>query len=95
MTMKKFLKIITNKYVIATLVFVVLIVFLDEYNLMVTHRVKNEVRELHAEEQALKEAIVSDSINNAALRDNLDAIEHYGRENYYMKRSNEDIFVVK
>ena len=93
--MKKFLKIISNKYIIATLVFVVLIVFLDEYNLMVTHRVKKQVRELHAEEQALKEAIVADSINNAALRDNLDAIEHYGRENYYMKRPDEDIFVIK
>ena len=93
--MKKVLKIISNKYVIATLVFVVLIVFLDEYNLMVTHRVKNQVRELHAEEQALREAIVADSVNNASLRDNLDAIEHYGRENYYMKRPNEDIYVVK
>lgn len=93
--MKKLLKILSNKYVIATLVFVVLIVFLDEYNLMVTHRVRHEVDALHAEEAALKEAIVNDSINNAALRDNLDAIEHFGRENYYMKRSNEDIFVIK
>jgi cell division protein FtsB len=93
--MKRILKIITNKYVIATLVFVVLIFFLDEYNLMVTNRVKNEVRELHAEEEELKQAIMEDSLHNASLRDNLDAIEHYGRENYYMKRSNEDIFVIK
>ena len=93
--MKKFLKISTNKYVIATLVFVVLIFFLDEYNLMVTNRVKNEVRDFHAEERALKEAIAADSVHNASLRNNLDAIEHYGRENYYMKRPNEDIYVVK
>ncbi|MBP5341971.1 MAG: hypothetical protein J6Y52_06405 [Bacteroidales bacterium] len=93
--MKKFLKIISNKYVIATLVFVVLIVFLDEYNLMVTGRVKREVKELHDEEAALREAIVTDSLNAAALRDNLDAKEHFGRENYYMKRANEDIFVIK
>lgn len=93
--MKKFLKIITNKYVIATLVFVVLIFFLDEYNLMVTNRVRKEVQELHAEEQALKEAIAADSLHNATLRGNQDAIEHYGRENYYMKRPNEDIYVIK
>lgn len=93
--MKKFLKIIGNKYVIATLVFVVLIVFLDEYNLLVTRRVSRQVDALHAEEKALKEAIVADSVSNAALRDNLDAKEHYGRENYYMKRPNEDIFVIK
>ena len=93
--MKKALKILTNKYIIATLVFVVLIVFLDEYNLLVTRRVSKQVNELHAEEQALKEAIVTDSINNATLQGDLDAIEHYGRENYYMKRPNEDIFVIK
>ena len=93
--MKKVWKIIGNKYVIATLVFVVLIFFLDEYNLMVTNRVRREVRELHKEEEALKEAIAADSLHNATLRGNLDAIEHYGRENYYMKRANEDIYVVK
>ncbi len=93
--MKKFLKIIGNKYIIATLVFVVLIFFLDEYNLMVTGRVQRQVNELHAEEAALREAIVTDSLNAMELRDNLDAKERYGRENYYMKRPNEDIFVIK
>lgn len=93
--MKKFLKIIGNKYVIATLVFLVLIVFLDEYNLMVTGRVQRQVNELHSEEASLREAIVADSLNAMELRDNLDAKERYARENYYMKRPNEDIFVIK
>lgn len=93
--MKKVLKILGNKYVIATLVFAALILFLDEYNLMVTRRVRKQVNELHAEEQALREAIVQDSASNATLRHSLDAKEHYGRENYYMKRADEDIFVIK
>ncbi len=93
--MKKFFKIIGNKYVIATLVFAVLILFLDEYNLMVTRRVKRQVDELHAEEADLRQAIEADSAANAELRENLDAKERYGRENYYMKRSDEDIFVIK
>lgn len=93
--MKKALKIIGNKYVIATLVFAVLILFLDEYNLTVTHRVGKQVDQLHAEEAALREAIVQDSVNNAVLRSSLDAKERYGRENYYMKRADEDIFVIR
>ena len=93
--MKKMLKIITNKYVIATLIFAVVILFLDEYNLRVTRRVSREVKALHAEEYALREAIVQDSLSNAELRHSLEAKERYGRENYYMKRSNEDIFVIK
>ncbi|MBR1784839.1 MAG: hypothetical protein IJ760_05320 [Bacteroidales bacterium] len=93
--MKKTLKVLTNKYVIATLVFVALIFFLDEYNLMVARRVGRQVRELHAEEAALREAIVQDSLNNAAMLSSLDERERYGRENYYMKRADEDIFVIK
>lgn len=93
--MKKFLKIIGNKYVIATLVFVVIIVFLDPYNLFVTHRVHRQVEELHAEEAALREAIVADSLAADELRNSLDAKEHYAREHYYMKRPDEDIFVIK
>ena len=93
--MKKTLKVLTNKYVIATLVFVALIFFLDEYNLMVARRVGRQVRELHAEEAALREAIVQVSLNNAAMLSSLDERERYGRENYYMKRADEDIFVIK
>lgn len=93
--MKKALKILTNKYVIATLVFAVLILFLDEYSLRVSSRLSREVKGLHAEERALSEAIVEDSANAATLRNSLDAKEEYGRENYYMKRADEDIFVIK
>ena len=50
---------------------------------------------LHDEEKELREAIVTDSVNAAAIEGNLDAIEHYGRENYYMKRADEDVFVIK
>lgn len=75
--------------------FAVYILFLDDYSIIATSRLKRQVRQLHAEEQALRQAIVEDSANAAELRDNLDAKEHYGRENYYMKRDNEDIFVIK
>lgn len=93
--MKKILQIKGLKYIIVLLVFAVYLVFLDDYSIIATSRLKRDVRRLHAEEQALRDAIVEDSVNAATLRDNLDAKEHYGRENYYMKRANEDIFVIK
>ena len=83
------------KYIVATVIFLAVLVFIDDYSLRVSSRLSGQVRELHNEERALKEAIVQDSTANADLRDNLDAKEHYGRENYYMKRPNEDIFVIK
>lgn len=93
--MKKILQTKGLKYIVVLAAFAVYIVFLDDYSIIATSRLKRQVRQLHAEEQALREAIVEDSVNAADLRDNLDAKEHYGRENYYMKRDDEDVFVIK
>ncbi len=95
MDIKKILKIPGLKYIIVLVLFAVYIIFIDDYSVLSTRRLKQEVRQLHAEEQALHDAIVEDSIHAAEIENDLDAVEHYGRENYYMKRDNEDIFVVK
>lgn len=91
--MRHFLKIIKNKYVIATLIFVIVFLFIDENNAFVLFRLKGEVRELHKEEAALRNEIVEDSIMVNSLRGNMEALERYGREEYFMKRSNEEIYI--
>ena len=73
MNWNKVKKVVLNKYFIATVVFLVVIVFFDEYSLRVSSRLHRQVDELHSEEQALKEAIVEDSAANAELRGSLDA----------------------
>ena len=95
MDVKKILKIKGLKYWVAAAAFLVVILFLDPNGLPVTLRLGEEVHELHNEEEDLKKAIVQDSVNAAQLSQSPDAMEHYGRENYYMKRPDEDIFVVK
>ena len=95
MNIKQIYKVKEFKYLVATVIFAVVILFIDPNNLLVTLKLHRQVRQLHGEEQELREAIVTDSLNAATLRDNPDAIEHYGRENYYMKRTNEDIYVIK
>lgn len=95
MDFKNILKIKGLKYIVVTVIFVVVIAFVDDYSLRVSARLHRQVNELHEEEQALKEAIVADSAANAELKASLDAKEHYGRENYYMKRADEDVFVIK
>lgn len=83
------------KYIVVTVLFIVVIVFVDDYSLRVSSRLSREVSELHDEETRLAEAIKQDSTDAAELRSSIDAKEHYGRENYYMKRPDEDIFVIK
>lgn len=62
---------------------------------MVTHKLKREVSELNKEAKLIRQGIEQDSIAAVSLIDNPDAIETYGREHYYMKRQDEDIFIVK
>ncbi len=97
--MKKFFKtlwkIIKNKYVAATLIFLIFFLFLGENNLMVTHRLKRELKELDRESDMIEKDLHHDSLEAVSLISDPDAIEAYGREHYYMRRNNEDIFIVK
>ena len=90
----KWIQILKNKYVITLIVFAVIVLGLSNNNVFVIHRLKKEVRQLEKEEQIINEGIASDSIQANILQSDLEAIERYGRETYYMKRANEDIYVV-
>ncbi len=89
-----FWKIIKNKYVIVCVVFVLVIVVLGENNLFVVRSLKRDVAELEYTIDTLKQGIYQDSLQAERLMYNLDTIERYGRENYYMKSKNEDVFIV-
>ena len=88
-------RVVKNKYVAATLIFLLIFLFLGENNVMVTNRLQREVSEMKREMAIIRSGIESDSISAVSLFNNPDAIEAYGRENYYMKRQNEDIFIIK
>lgn len=83
-----------NKYIIVTLIFLVLVFFFSENNLRVLFHLQAEVKSLHDEESLLISGIEQDSLDACGLG-TIDALEHYGREQYYMRRSDEDIFIIK
>lgn len=93
-TRSKIWKIVKNKYVIAIFIFLVVIIFLSENNLFVIHSLRRDVAELKYTVDTMQQGIYSDSIEAERLKYNLDSIERFGRENYYMKAANEDVFVV-
>lgn len=87
-------KVIKNKYFIATVIFLILFVFLGDNNYMETMRLRKDVHRLERQVSVLRQGIVQDSINADALRYDLSAIERYGREQYYMKCKDEDIYII-
>jgi cell division protein DivIC len=84
-----------NKYLIATILFVVFIVFFDDRDLVSNFRHTRELRDLEKSRQYYQEEIAKTRQELKQLRTNAALLEKYAREKYLMKRDNEDIFLVK
>ena len=96
--MKKiFLKIwsiLKNYYVIATLLFVVWVVFIDSANLISQNKQDKVIDSLVAIRDSKTEEIQKMKKLTVDLTTKKDAMERYGRENYQMKKSDEDVFLI-
>ena len=89
-----FWKVVKNKYFIACFVFLLVIFFFDDNSIIEIRKLKKDVAELDHTIDTMRQGIYEDSLQVERLRGNMDSIERYGRENYYMKRENEDVYVV-
>lgn len=93
-TRSKIWKIVKNKYFIVSVIFLLIIVILDENNLFVVRSLRRDVNDLKYTVDTMRMGIYHDSLQAERLKYDLDSIERFGRENYFMKAENEDVFVV-
>lgn len=88
------LKFLGNKYFLVSVFFCVWMLFLDNYSYL-DHRVLNkEINELEDNKTYYQEEIKKDISHIKKLK-NPAQIEKYAREKYYMKRENEDIYIIE
>ena len=94
MTFRKVLKKLTNRYVIATVVFVLVIVFFDQFNLKKQVELHRELKEQEAEIQHLEKniALYKDSLR--MVTEDPEGMEQIAREKYFMKRDNEVVYKI-
>ena len=83
------------KYVITFVLFVVFVTFFDENNLIKQVQAKREISHLEKEIKFYQDAIKSDHNKIKAINSSLDNLETFAREEYLMKRQNEEIFIIK
>lgn len=99
MTFKQFknkplVKFITNKYVIILTIFIVWMLFFDE-NSYLTHREFNkEIDKLNSEKEYYNSQIEHDKELIQKLEDK-EELEKFAREEYKMKKENEDIYIIE
>ncbi len=83
-----------NKYIIASVVALVWLAFLDNNNLIHQWRLRRQINELRRDKQYYMDEIERDSTAIRELKENAEALERYARENYLMKKEGEDIFII-
>ncbi len=90
---KKWFKIISNKYVLLMLIFGGWMLFLDSNSWLIHRELDEEVDKLQVNKEYYKKEIAKDKATIDKLNDSFE-LESYARQHYYMKRSNEDIYII-
>lgn len=91
---KKLSQLLKNKYLLSLALFSVWIIFFDGNNLIVRSGMIRDVRQLKYDCEYYKERVVTDSIKLDELKSSPEMLEKYAREQYLMKKDNEDIFII-
>ena len=90
----KVFRFLSNKYVIVLVLFIVWMGFFDENSFLNQRELDEEIDKLENANEYYKKQIDADQ----KIIDNLndpDSLERYAREEYKMKRDNEDIFIIE
>lgn len=91
---QKLLPVIKNKYALTFLIFLVWLIFFDQNNLVERVRQLNRNEELREEKTFYQDKIRKDSVKLHQLKTDKDNLEEFAREEYYMKKDNEDIYII-
>ena len=91
---KKILPFAKNKYILTILIFFIWLLFFDRNNLIDRVKELNHLRQLEKDKKYYIERIDADSKRLEQLRTNNENLEKFAREQYLMKKDNEDIFII-
>ena len=94
MAFKDILRKLNNRYIYATVVFLVVILFIDPFNLFeqrrLRHTLKDQQQQIEYYQQEISES--KDLLNR--LENDTATMEKVAREQYLMKRDNEVVYLI-
>jgi cell division protein FtsB len=90
----KLLNTFKNKYLIATILFIVWMLFFDHNDIFLHLQYRKELNELKADKKYYQEQIDLTRKEVDLIKSNPQAMEKVAREQYLMKKDDEDVFVV-
>jgi len=99
MTFKQFrnhkvTKFVSNRYVLILLVFLIWMLFIDENSYIIHRELNKEIDKLEKSNKYYKDEMNHDNKIIKNLQ-NPDSLERFAREEYKMKRKDEDIYIIE
>lgn len=83
-----------NIFVIILIVFTIWMIFFDKNSLLIHKELNKEIDKLDSEKEYYRKEMKKDNAILKELRSD-EGLEKFAREEYYMKRKNEDIFIIE
>lgn len=92
---RSWLRMLRNKYMLVSVFFLVWMLFFDNNNWFYLTRLREEAQ-LKRREKAWYEGEIKDAERQLnELTTDLKALEKFGRETYYMKKKNEEVYIFR
>ena len=91
---KRILKPFKNIFILILSVFIVWMLFFDANSWLIHHELNSDIDDLQDEKEYYKKEIEKDKKALKKLSSE-EGIEKFAREEYYMKRENEEIYIIE
>ena len=92
--MKSLINLFRNKYFLATAAFILWMLFFDKNDMMSQYEYRSQANKLQEEKEYFEKETAQVKTDLDELNTNLNTAEKFAREKYFMKKDNEDLYVI-
>tara|TARA_B000000477_G_scaffold96533_1_gene83970 strand:- start:120 stop:419 length:300 start_codon:yes stop_codon:yes gene_type:complete len=90
----RLLKLIKSTYGIIIVLFIIWMIFFDSNSFIIHNELNNDINELNDQKSYYEKEIAKDNIELQMIQSD-SGLEKYAREKLYMKKDNEEIFLIE
>ncbi|MBN1820188.1 MAG: septum formation initiator family protein [Prolixibacteraceae bacterium] len=88
------IKVVKNKFFITLFLFVIYLIFFDEYSIITRSKNKKQLENLTEQQEYYKDRIKADKQKLEELNSGIKELEKYAREQYNMTKPDEDLYII-
>ena len=90
----KWFRVLSNKYLLITILFIVWMLFFDTNSYLIHRELNKEIEGLQENTDYYQKEIDNDKSFIEKMEDSTE-MERFAREKYYLKKENEDIYIIE